>query len=221
MEMPKSQLHQRLVSCVGRIPLPHLSDPHRMSTMDWENLTAATAGAESLKLFFDDQPALTLMDIRNKARALRRKHGLGLLVVDYLGLMTGGDGDNRVQQIGSYSRGLKALAKELDIPIIVLAQLNRSLEQRPNKRPQMSDLRDSGEIEQDADIILFLYRDEVYNPDTPDRGICEVIIGKQRNGELGRVGLAYRGEFVRFDDLVFGTEFGKHEAKRSYKGLQD
>ncbi len=146
--------------------------------------------------------------MRARARRLHRQHqGLGLIVIDYLQLMSGASGktsENRATEISEISRSLKSLAKELHVPLIALSQLNRSLEQRPNKRPVMSDLRESGAIEQDADLILFIYRDEVYNPDTADKGKAEIIIGKQRNGPIGKVELAFRGEFTRFDNLASG-----------------
>lgn len=204
MEMPKAQLHQRNVAMLGKIPLARLRQPEGMTQEHWNNLTAATAKIAELNLYLDDQPALTLLEVRSKARIVKRRHGLNLLVVDYLGLMTGGPSENRNQEVGSYSRGLKALAKELDIPIIALAQLNRGLENRANKRPTMADLRDSGEIEQDADIIMFLYRDEVYDPNTMAKGVCEVLIEKQRQGETGMVPLSYQGEFTLFGDLARG-----------------
>ncbi|CAG9163852.1 replicative DNA helicase [Cupriavidus pinatubonensis] len=204
MEMPKMQLHQRNVAALGRIPLSMLRQPSNMNNENWVGVTEATKVIAALDLFLDDQPALTLMEVRSKARAVKRKHGLDLLVIDYLGLMTGGPSENRNQEVGSYSRGLKALAKELDIPIIALAQLNRGLESRQNKRPTMADLRDSGEIEQDADIIAFLYRDEVYDPDSRAKGICEVLIEKQRQGETGMVPLRYEGQFTAFGDMPFG-----------------
>ncbi|MBN9096062.1 replicative DNA helicase [Pandoraea pnomenusa] len=211
MEMPAEQLHARMMARHAGVNYGHLVEPKKMTQMEWDSLPAGVGRIEALSLYFDDQPALSLLDIRSKARGIKRRHGLGMIVVDYLGLMSGGQGDNRTQEIGSYSRGLKALAKELEVPIVVLAQLNRGLETRPNKRPTMSDLRDSGEIEQDADTILFLYRDEVYHPDSPDRGICEVIIGKQRNGPLGHVALGFQGEFQRFSSLDAGVSFGRRE----------
>ncbi|MEF3068084.1 replicative DNA helicase [Pandoraea apista] len=211
MEMPAEQLHARMMARHAGVNYGHLIEPKKMTQMEWDSLPAGVGRIEALSLYFDDQPALSLLDIRSKARGIKRRHGLGMIVVDYLGLMSGGKGDNRTQEIGSYSRGLKALAKELEVPIVVLAQLNRGLETRPNKRPTMSDLRDSGEIEQDADTILFLYRDEVYHPDSPDRGICEVIIGKQRNGPLGHVALGFQGEFQRFSSLDAGMSFGPRE----------
>jgi replicative DNA helicase len=204
MEMPKAQLHQRNVAMLGRIPLNHLRLPANMTNKDWDNVTEATKHIATLQLWLDDQPGLTSLEVRSKARLVKRKSGLKLLVVDYLGLMTGGPSENRNQEVGSYSRGLKALAKELDIPIIALAQLNRGLENRQNKRPTMADLRDSGEIEQDADIIMFLYRDEVYNPNTQAKGVCEVLVEKQRMGETGMVPLKYQGEFTLFSNLARG-----------------
>ncbi|EON11930.1 replicative DNA helicase [Pandoraea sp. SD6-2] len=211
MEMPTEQLHSRMMARHAGVNYGHLVEPKKLTDFEWGQLPAGISRIENLSLYFDDQPALSLLDIRSKARSIKRRHGLGLIVVDYLSLMSGGKGDNRTQEIGSYSRGLKALAKELSVPVIALAQLNRDLEKRPNKRPTMSDLRDSGEIEQDADTILFLYRDEVYHPDSPDRGICEVIIGKQRNGPLGHVALGFQGEFQRFSNLEAGVSFGHRE----------
>lgn len=206
MEMPKAQLHQRNVAMLGKIQLNRLRLPANMTSEDWNRVTHATQRIANLDLWLDDQPSLTLLEVRSKARLVKRKHGLKLLVVDYLGLMTGGPSENRNQEVGSYSRGLKALAKELDIPVIALAQLNRGLENRQNKRPTMADLRDSGEIEQDADIIMFLYRDEVYNPNTQAKGICEVLVEKQRMGETGMVPLSYQGEFTLFSNLARGYQ---------------
>lgn len=218
MEMPKAQLHQRNVAMMGKIPLNHLRMPDRMTDDDWNRVTHATQHIAALHLWLDDQPALTLLEIRSKARLVKRKHGLKLLVVDYLGLMSGGPSENRNQEVGSYSRGLKALAKELDIPVIALAQLNRGLENRQNKRPTMADLRDSGEIEQDADIIMFLYRDEVYNPNSQAKGVCEVLVEKQRMGETGMVPLGYQGEFTLFTNLARGyMPPPQSEPRRSYR----
>ena len=220
MEMPKAQLHQRNIAMLGKVQLRRLRVPELMTNEDWNSLTAATAKISDLNLYLDDQPALTLLEVRSKARIIKRKHGLNLLVIDYLGLMTGGPSENRNQEVGSYSRGLKALAKELDIPIIALAQLNRGLENRADKRPSMADLRDSGEIEQDADTIMFLYRDEVYHPDSQAKGICEVLIGKQRQGETGMVPLAYQGEFTLFHDLQRGytPPEPRHASRHSLRG---
>lgn len=223
MEMPRKQLMRRLVSSLGSIPMGILGDPRRMADEHWPKLTHAMQRVKDLQFFIDDRPARTLGEIRARCRTLKRKRGLGLVIVDYLGLMAGGDGDNRTQQVGANSRGLKVLAKELDVPVIVLAQLNRGLESRPNKRPMMSDLRDSGEIEQDADTVIFLYRDEVYHPDSMDKGICEVIVAKQRNGETGHVALGYQGMFTRFTDMEAGREYGRAPipAPRKSRGFHE
>jgi replicative DNA helicase len=201
MEMPKSELHDRNLASQGKIPLPHVIDTALMNNSEWDNLTAAVVKINDMKLYLDDQGGCTLMDIRMKAKQVKRRAGLDVLVIDYLQLMNG-EGDNRNAQIESITRGLKALAKELDIAVILLSQLNRELERRPNKRPIPSDLRDSGSIEQDADVVIFLYRDEVYNPDSMDKGICEVDIALNRQGSNGRVALTYFGEQTRFESLT-------------------
>lgn len=200
MEMPKSQLHDRNLANLGGIPLSHLMQPTEMTDQDWAGLTHATIKIQSLNLYLDDQGGLRLIDVRMKAKGVKRRHGLDFVIVDYLQLMEG-DGDNRNTQIEGITRGLKALAKELDIAIILLSQLNRKLEERPDKRPKPSDLRDSGSIEQDADAVVLLYRDEVYNPDTRDAGICEVDVSLCRQGKPGRVALTYEGEYTRFKSL--------------------
>jgi len=217
MEMPKSQLHDRNLAVLGRIPLEHLLKPEMMDDTDWSGLTHAMVKIGGMKLHQDDQPGLRLIDVRMKAKAVKRKHGLDLLVVDYLQLMEG-DGDNRNAQIEGITRGLKTLAKELDMGIILLSQLNRKLEERPNKRPIPSDLRDSGSIEQDADAVVFLYRDEVYNPDTPDIGVCEVDVALCRQGKPGRVGLTYIGEQVRFESLARGWQPARAPDRRANRG---
>ena len=154
-------------------------------------------------MFIDDTPALTPLELRTRARRLKREHGLGLIVVDYLQLMEAPESsENRATEISGITRSLKGLAKELSVPVIALSQLNRSLEQRPNKRPVMSDLRESGAIEQDADVIFFIYRDEVYNEDSQDKGTAEIIIGKQRNGPTGKVKLTFLGEYTRFENYI-------------------
>jgi replicative DNA helicase len=154
-------------------------------------------------LHIDDTPALTPTEMRARARRMAREHGLGMIVIDYLQLMQGSGGsDNRTAEISEISRSLKALAKELKVPVIALSQLNRSLEQRPNKRPVMSDLRESGAIEQDADVIVFIYRDEVYNPESADKGVAEIIIGKQRNGPIGTARLTFLGKYTRFENFT-------------------
>jgi replicative DNA helicase len=201
MEMPGDSLAMRMMSSLGRID-QHKVRTGKLDDDDWPRLTSAMSLLAETKLFIDDTPALTPMEVRSRARRLTREHGqLGLIVLDYLQLMQSpSSGDNRVQQISDISRALKALAKELNVPVVALSQLNRNLEQRPNKRPVMSDLRESGAIEQDADLIVFVYRDEVYNEDSPDKGIAEIIIGKQRNGPLGVVRLTFLGQYTRFEN---------------------
>ena len=166
--------------------------------------SSAVSILSEAQLFIDDTPALTPTELRARCRRLVREHGdLGLIVIDYLQLMQGSTkADNRTNEISEISRSLKALAKELHVPVICLSQLNRSLEQRPNKRPIMSDLRESGAIEQDADVIVFIYRDEVYNEDSTEKGTAEIIIGKQRNGPIGTVRLTFIGQFTRFENYT-------------------
>jgi replicative DNA helicase len=212
MEMPGEQLALRMLSSMGRINQQRLRTG-RLQDEDWPRLTSAVELLANAPMFIDDTPALTPTELRSRARRLAREHkGLGLIVVDYLQLMQGsGGGENRATEISEISRGLKALAKELKVPVMALSQLNRSLEQRPNKRPIMSDLRESGAIEQDADVIIFIYRDEVYNEETEHKGSAEIIIGKQRNGPTGTVRLTFRGEFTRFEnyspDVYSSNEF--------------
>lgn len=203
MEMPGEALAMRMMSSLGRID-QHKVRTGKLDDDDWPRLTSAINLLAETKMFIDDTPALTPTEVRSRARRLTREHGqLGLIVLDYLQLMQSpSSGDNRVQQISDISRGLKALAKELNVPVIALSQLNRNLEQRPNKRPVMSDLRESGAIEQDADLIIFVYRDEVYHEDSPDKGIAEIIIGKQRNGPLGVVRLTFLGQYTRFENFA-------------------
>ncbi|GAB4265281.1 MAG: replicative DNA helicase [Methylomicrobium sp.] len=203
MEMPGDALAMRMMSSLGRID-QHKVRTGKLDDDEWPRLTSAINLLAETKLFIDDTPALTPTEVRSRARRLMREHGqLGLIVLDYLQLMQSpASGDNRVQQISDISRSLKALAKELNVPVIALSQLNRNLEQRPNKRPVMSDLRESGGIEQDADVIVFVYRDEVYNPDSPDKGIAEIIIGKQRNGPIGTVRLTFLGQYTRFENFA-------------------
>ncbi len=203
MEMPGDSLAMRMMSSLGRIDQNKVRTG-QLEDDEWPRLTSAINLLAETKLFIDDTPALTPTEVRARARRLMREHGqLGLIVLDYLQLMQSpSSGENRVQQISDISRGLKALAKELNVPVVALSQLNRNLEQRPNKRPVMSDLRESGAIEQDADLIVFVYRDEVYNEDSPDKGIAEIIIGKQRNGPLGTVRLTFLGQFTRFENFA-------------------
>ncbi len=208
MEMAATQLVMRLLGSLGRL------DQHRLRTGrlqddDWQRLTAAVGRLNEAPIHIDETPALNALEVRARSRRLHRQYGkLGLIVVDYLQLMSASSqGENRATEISEISRSLKALAKELNVPVIALSQLNRSLEQRPNKRPVMSDLRESGAIEQDADLILFIYRDEVYNPDSPEKGIAEIIIGKQRNGPIGMVRLTFRGENTRFENYADPRRF--------------
>lgn len=203
MEMPAEQLTLRLLSSMGRV------DQHRVRTGkltedDWPRIATAVKIFADVPLFIDDSPALSPTEVRARARRLMREHGqLGLIVLDYLQLMqVAGGADNRTAEISEISRSLKSLAKELACPVIALSQLNRSLEQRPNKRPVMSDLRESGAIEQDADVIMFVYRDEVYNPESPDKGTAEIIIAKQRNGPIGTVRLTFLGKYTRFENFT-------------------
>lgn len=205
MEMPADSLAMRMMSSLGRI------DQHRIRTGkleddDWPRITSAVHMLSEAPLFIDDTAALSPAEMRARARRLAKEFGQpGLIVVDYLQLMKvpGFKADNRTAEISEISRSLKALAKELKVPVIALSQLNRSLEQRSDKRPVMSDLRESGAIEQDADLICFIYRDEVYNEDSPDKNVAEIIIAKQRNGPIGRVRVAFQGKYTRFEDLAY------------------
>lgn len=201
MEMGGTQLAMRLLGSVGKLD-QHKVRTGRLEDEDWPKLTHALGKLSEAPIFIDETAALNALELRARSRRLYRQHGeLGLIVVDYLQLMSStSQGENRATEISEISRALKGLAKELKVPVIALSQLNRSLEQRPNKRPVMSDLRESGAIEQDADVILFIYRDEVYNPDSPDKGIAEIIIGKQRNGPIGKVDLTFLGEYTRFEN---------------------
>ncbi|HEY3300375.1 MAG TPA: replicative DNA helicase [Methylophilaceae bacterium] len=214
MEMGATQLATRMIGSVGRL------DQHRMRNgnledEDWVRLTTALGKLNDAPIFIDEGAGLSSFDVRARARRLHRQCGeLGLIVVDYLQLMTGAAGrqsENRATEISEISRSLKSLAKELNVPVVALSQLNRGLEQRPDKRPVMSDLRESGAIEQDADVILFIYRDEVYNPDSPDKGTAEIIIAKQRNGPIGRVRLTFIGQHTRFENFA-----GNHNMEDAY-----
>ena len=202
MEMGAAQLVMRMLGSVGRLD-QHKVRTGRLADEDWRKLTDAVGKLNDAPVHIDETPALNALELRARARRLHRQYGkLGLIVVDYLQLMSAStQGENRATEISEISRSLKALAKELNVPVIALSQLNRGLEQRPNKRPVMSDLRESGAIEQDADVILFIYRDEVYFPDKPEsRGVAEVIIGKQRNGPIGKVDLTFLGQYTRFEN---------------------
>lgn len=219
LEMPEQELADRLIAQAGSVYLSSVL-AGEMEGETGERIMAGVSRLHEIPLVIDDQGGLSLFDVSSKARIVKRKHGLGLLVIDYLQLMTG-EGDNRNQQIEQITRGLKALAKELDIPVIALSQLSRKCEERTNKRPMNSDLRESGAIEQDADVILFVYRDEEYNPNSPDKGTAEIIISKNRQGQNGMVRMAYQGCYTRFTDLDHGwqPEHREETPKRSRRGL--
>lgn len=201
LEMSMDQLALRMLCSIGRVDSQRVRTG-RLNKRDWPNLTRATGILSNAMIYIDDTPGLSVLDMRAKARRLKSEFNLGMVVIDYLQLMQGrSNSENRTQEISEISRSLKAMAKELDVPVIALSQLNRSLESRPDKRPKLSDLRESGAIEQDADVILFIYREEVYKPaeDNPNRGIAEVIVGKQRNGPIGTVKLTFLAEYTSFE----------------------
>jgi len=203
LEMPGNAIAMRMISSLGRIEQHHLRTG-RLGDDDWPRIGSAVNMLTKAPIFIDDTAGLTPGEVRSRARRLAREQGsLGLIVIDYLQLMrVPGLSDNRVAEISEISRSLKALAKELEVPVIALSQLNRSLEQRADKRPVMSDLRESGAIEQDADVIAFIYRDEVYNPDTREKGIAEIILAKQRNGPIGKVKMTFIGKYTRFESYA-------------------
>ena len=210
MEMSGTQLVMRLLGSLGRL------DQQRMRTgaltdEDWQKLTSAVGRLNDAPVFIDESGMLNPSELRGRARRLHRQcggPGLGLIVVDYLQLMeTGSSTENRSTEVAEISRALKSVAKELNVPVMALSQLNRGLEQRPNKRPVMSDLRESGAIEQDADLIMFIYRDEVYNPESPDKGTAEIIVAKQRNGPIDTVKLTFMGKYTRFENFAAPGRF--------------
>jgi replicative DNA helicase len=201
LEMAKEQIAIRMLTAEGRISGSRMRTGQLLND-DWPPLMEAAERLSEARIFIDDSPAVTVSHIRSKCRRVAAQHGLDLVVVDYLQLMRGdGSEHSREQEISSISRGLKGLAKEMEVPVVALSQLNRGVEQRADKRPLMSDLRESGAIEQDADIIMFLYRDEVYNKSPDNQGLAEVLVRKQRNGNIGEVHLAWRGEYTRFENL--------------------
>lgn len=210
MEMSGPQLAMRMIGSVGRV------DQHELRTGtfkedDWSRLVDAVGKLNEAQMYIDDTAGLNVLEVRSRARRLHRQcGGLAMVVIDYLQLMSGTGGgreENRATEIAEISRSLKSLAKELKVPVIALSQLNRSVDARQDKRPMMSDLRESGAIEQDADLILFIYRDEVYNPDSPRKGISEIIIAKQRNGPVGKIDLTFLGKFTRFENYAGGDRF--------------
>jgi replicative DNA helicase len=203
MEMGAAQLAMRMIGSVGKLD-QHKLRTGRLGDEDWDKLSAALGRLNEAPILIDETPALNAIEVRSRARRLMKQYGkLGLVIVDYLQLMQATtQGENRATEISEISRSMKSLAKELSVPVVALSQLNRSLEQRPNKRPVMSDLRESGAIEQDADVIVFIYRDEVYNQDSQDKGTAEIIIGKQRNGPIGTIRLTFLGEYTRFENFA-------------------
>ena len=205
MEMPAEQLIMRLLSAIGRINQTRVRSG-KLEEDDWPKLSAAISKLKDRPLFIDDTPALSPIEVRSRVRRIVREHGNpSMIMIDYLQLMqVTGSTEGRTAEISEISRSLKAIAKEFECPLVALSQLNRGVEQRPNKRPVNSDLRESGAIEQDADVIMFIYRDEVYNEESPDKGVAEIIIGKQRNGPIGTARLAFVGKYVRFDNLAVG-----------------
>ena len=208
MEMSASQVATRMLGSIARVD-QHKMRTGRLNDKEWGDLSDAMAKLHETPIFIDEGGALTALEIRARARRLKRQYSkLGLVVIDYLQLMSAtGQGENRATEISEISRSLKAMAKELDAPVIALSQLNRALEQRPNKRPQMADLRESGAIEQDADVILAIYRDEVYNPESAEKGTAEVNVLKQRNGPIGPVTLTFLGQFTRFENYADQNRF--------------
>ena len=202
MEMPGEQLAMRMLSSLGRIN-GHKVRTGKLDDDDWPRLMSAMTMLSEAPIYIDDTPGLSPMELRARSRRLKREHGLDLIIVDYLQLMQSGDSaENRATEISAITRAMKNLAKELNVPVIAMSQLNRSLEQRNDKRPIMSDLRESGAIEQDADVILFIYRDEVYHEDSQDKGTAEIIIGKQRNGPTGTIRLTFLGEYTKFENYI-------------------
>lgn len=223
MEMSRDQVNDRNIAALGRLPIAWLRRPNDKTQQDaayFEAMTAAFARANEMNLYIDDQTALNMLDIRAKARSVKRKQGLDVLVIDQLSFITGGASDKSWEVVGEYTRGLLQLGKELNIAIVLLCQLNRKCEERPNKRPMLSDLAVSGSIEQDAANVIFLYRDEVYNPDSKDKGICEVITAKQRQGEPGVVGLAYIGNQTRFESLATPWQQSANTEKPRSRGFE-
>lgn len=204
MEMPGQQLSMRLLASLSRVNAQRLRTG-QLHDEDWPRISGTMGLLSDRPIYIDDTPGLNPLEIRTRARRLAREHehGLGMIVIDYIQLMASTDNnENRATEISGITRSLKTLAKELNVPVVALSQLNRSLENRPNKRPVMSDLRESGAIEQDADVIFFIYRDEVYNEDSKDKGVAEIIIGKQRNGPIGTVRLTFFGEYTRFENFT-------------------
>lgn len=210
LEMSAVQLVQRMLCSEARVDMSRVRSG-QLSERDFQRLADTAGRMSEAKIFIDDHANMTVMELRSRARRLMAEHGLDLLIIDYLQLMSGStrsQSENRQQEISAISRGLKALARELDVPVLVLSQLSRAVESRPNKRPMLSDLRESGAIEQDADLVTFIYRDEYYDQESEKHGIAEIIIGKQRNGPTGQVELQFHNAHVRFNDLARGSPTG-------------
>lgn len=220
MEMSRDQVNDRNIAALGALPLSWLKRPTEDHSDNWTRMTNAFRKAQDLNLWIDDQTALNMLDIRSKARAVKRKNGLDILVIDQLSFITGGESESQWQVVGEYTRALLALAKELNIAVVLLCQLNRKCEERNNKRPMLADLAMSGSIEQDAANILFLYRDEIYNPDSKDKGVCEVALAKQRQGEPGIVGLTYIGNQTRFEDMAYPWQQRAVESAPARRGFE-
>jgi len=198
--MSKDQLVQRLICSQAGI------DSHRLRTgfieeSEWAKIAQAIGELSEAPIYMDDTPGISVMELRTKARRLQAEHDLGFVIVDYLQLMQGRRSENRVQEVSDISRSLKELARELNIPVVAASQLNRSVEQRPNNRPQLSDLRESGSIEQDADIVMFIYREELRDPETTRRGVADIIVAKHRNGPTADIELAFLAQQTRFANL--------------------
>lgn len=205
LEMSHQELTHRLLSSEARVDATRMRNG-RLLESDWPKITNAVGRLAEADIYIDDNPRLTVMEIRAKARRLKSRHGLGMIVVDYLQLMSGrSDAENRQVEVSEISRGLKILARELQVPVVALSQLSRNLESRADKRPVLADLRESGSLEQDADVVIFIYRDEVYNRDSPDRGTAEIIVAKHRNGPTGVTNLAFLDHYTRFANMARGV----------------
>jgi replicative DNA helicase len=205
VEMSAEQLALRLLAIQAQVDSQKLRTG-RMSDADWDRLVEAIGALSEAPIFVDDTPALSLIEMRSKARRLHSEQGLGLLIVDYLQLMQGASNENRVQEISSISRGLKQVARDLEVPVLALSQLSRAPEQRPNHEPMLSDLRESGSLEQDADVVMFIYRDKVYNEETERPHVADIIVAKHRNGPTGKVHLFFQESLMRFLDLSVRRE---------------
>ena len=204
LEMSKEQLVNRMFSLESNVDAQKLRTG-QLNDQEWERLIESAGTIGKSKLIIDDTPGISISELRSKCRKYKLEHDLSIVMIDYLQLMSGsGRSESRQQEVSDISRSLKALARELSVPVIALSQLSRAVEQRPDRRPMLSDLRDSGAIEQDADVVMFLYRDDYYNHDSPDKGISEVIIAKQRNGPIGTVKLAWLPEYTKFANLEHG-----------------